>query len=363
MKSLLKKALLMLLLLLITVGCGRKTQPEPSINTTSGITAQYNEFMLPPNFSINDNIVVATVPETVAKYSGGVIGTDQNKLETALRTLWQDNNYRLKSSEHSFAITNLSNEVWRILVNLARVTPGENTAVNAFGGAVNNNDFTYWGDLTGMPTLEEVLEQVEEVFLASGLGQFRAIEAYAMEASVLAKHEDLWVEQFNRVLQKNEKPMEAHSWNEEDSCYLIIYASLLDEIPIYTKSCNIGKDVVGQSFAYALIGADGLLELRGSNLYSAAEIIASEKPVGADAALERFLQDMQGLIHAEGTALRSMELCYLPVPEGKNRTTLRPVWAFEVSWPRSLEENSHADPIAYDKYLYDAISGEFIDGR
>ena len=88
-----------------------------------------------------DNIVVATVPETVAEYSGGVIGTDQNKLETALRTLWQDNNYRLKSSEHSFAITNLSNEVWRILLNLARVTPGENTAVNAFGGAVNNNDF------------------------------------------------------------------------------------------------------------------------------------------------------------------------------------------------------------------------------
>jgi len=363
MKSVYLRSLPVIVILMLMTGCGNMANPEQPIDLEPVNAVPCELPRLPPNFTISDGIAIAAIPESAAQYIGCAIEPDQGKLEAALKAQWPDVDYRIRIKEHGFSITDSSSDLWRIIPNLARVIPGKNTLTRTFNGAMNNNDFTAWGDLPGLPALQEVLDELENVFFSSGLGQFRAVEAYAMESSVLSEHNALWVEEQNNALQEGETPVSVRPWEENDSCYLILFESLLDGIPLYTKSFHIERDIVGPCYAYALVGMDGLLELSGDNLYYVGDQLSLNRPLSMEESLDRFLQDMQTLYHTEGTELTSVEFCYLPVPEGKKKTTLHPVWAFEVSRPLITEENSHNDPTAIDKYLYDAISGEPIQGR
>lgn len=347
-----------LVVLLSFCGCTEK-EAMPVATDNSSLSSME----LPQNFSMAIRPEAITAPAAVKRYVGNPIRVNEEMLASVLNDFWPGKDFRIKCTEHGFSVVDTDSNARKRMPLVARDYPGENTAVYAFGGALNNNDFIAWGDLDGLPPLSVVLDRIDVLFSAAGLEELRPVEAYAMEASVLAAHDALLTEQHNSVKSEGEAPMEVFPWSEEDSAYLILYASILDGLPIYTKSLTLGREVVEGSYVCAVVSAEGLLELRGVDLYALGEAQAPETCMRPQEALERFLQDMRKAIHREGTELVSMELCFLPIPKGGEKTELHPVWVFETGTPRDNPVEGHVDPIAYEKYLYEAVTGDYIEGR
>lgn len=347
-----------LVVLFASCGCAEKEALPVTSDNPSLLSME-----LPQNFTIMIRPEEITAPSAVKCYIGDPLKVNEEALASALNDFWPGKDFRIKCTEHSFSVIDTDSNARKRLPLVARDYPGKNTAVYAFGGALNNNDFIPWGDLDSLPPLSDVIDRIDVLFSAAGLDEFRAVEAYAMEASVLAAHDALLTEQHNSVKSEGEASMEVFPWSEDDSAYLILYASILDGLPIYTKSLTLGREVVTGSYACAVVSAEGLLELRGVDLYALGEAQAMETCMHPQEVLERFLRDMCKAIHREGTELVSMELCYLPIPEGRDKTELRPIWVFETGTPRDNPEEGHVDPIAYEKYLYDAVTGDHIEGR